>query len=831
MNDRKMAYSAISITCVVFLIIGFFMYYPIYCYYQGDITLLNFIFNKLSSLTLLKIPYYNKLILFILITASVLIYRPKKDQKITFKKTLGFLILGVFSILLSEFILSTYSYLYGISVFLYVIGFSFSVDSITKLFKILHFKDVTKEDPFNYENETFLQTEEKIENAYSVNIAYEYYYKKKIRKGWINFVNLFRALIVIGTPGSGKSFAFIEEILEQFINKFFTLVIYDFKFDTLTKIAYNYWCRFKAKHKGNVEQLKKVPQFFFICFDNVNKSHRCNPIDPYLMTNQTDAADAATSIMKNLNREWIRKNDFFSRSAISFVSGLMWFLKKKAEAYGKNICTLPHVIILSTVNIEYLLKIMLNDLEVRNLMIPFKDALEREAGQQLSGQTASAQISLSMLANKELFFVMSGNDFRLDINNPLKPKIVSIQNNPDRSEVYAAPIGLYINKILQVVNKPNKRPMGLIVDELPTIFIMNLRKIIDTGRSNLIATVLGIQSLAQMITDYGKELADVIFENCANIACGSAKGETAKRISAIFGKTHQSKNSLTISREDTTTNIAPQKDDLLPTSKIASMSTGHFAGIVADEFKTPIKQKLFFGKILPNLESKKLQNAIELPEVRSFKTANHKETLNKKLELFEQLDMYNTLKHIDTSYEDYIQFYNSYLIDFSNTHYSNPLFKSQFIETIKELELFNHLSELKTIFEDTNTSKKENTTRLKNYFSKVLDKTLEHTEKSRVLNENFMAIIKDIDHLVQNEYYSITGDMPEFTIFDKDKLDTEITGSIEDNESAAINFMNDFNKMDTKEILNLFDDTLEQKQTDIGTEDDEGFSSHDVEIE
>ena len=167
---------------------------------------------------------------------------------------------------------------------------------------------------------------------------------------------------------------------------------------------------------------------------------------------------------------------------------------------------------------------MLGDIEVRNLMIPFKDALEREAGQQLSGQTASAQISLSMLATKEIFYVMTGNDFQLDINNPKKPLIVCIQNNPDRSEIYAAPIGLYINKILQVVNKPGCRPLGLILDELPTVFIMGLRKIIDTGRSHFIATVAGVQSITQLIADYGKDLADVIFDNCSNVFSGAAKG-------------------------------------------------------------------------------------------------------------------------------------------------------------------------------------------------------------------------------------------------------------------------------------------------------------------
>ena len=646
MNDKNLAFSAMLLSVAVFAIIGFMAYYPMLRSHQWDSGLFNLGYRFLSRFEGLQKPLPGRGLLLMCILGAVMLYNPRKREGKTFGTGFLYFGLGVVLLLLTgHFTPYRQGPLLWSSLTLYIFGFVFAVSGAVHLFQVMDYGNEAEDDPFNDRNETFRQTEKRVDTPYSVNIPYEYRYKGKMRKGWINFVNLFRALLIIGTPGSGKSFALIEEILEQFIEKGFTLLIYDFKFDTLSKIAYNYWMRKRERLlASNSDELAEMPEFYTLSFDDIEKSHRCNPIDPYLMRNQTDAADAATIIMKNLNKDWIKRSDFFSKSAISFVSGLIWYLKKKSEETGRNICTLPHVITLSTVNIEYLLAIMLQEVEVRSLMIPFKDAMERQAGQQLAGQTASAQISLSMLANKEIYYIMTGNDFRLDLNNPKRPKIVCIQNNPDRSEVYAAPIGLYINKILQVVNKPGGRPLGLILDELPTVFIMGLRKIIDTGRSHYVATVLGIQSITQLIADYGRELAEVIFDNCSNVFSGAAKGETARRISDIFGRIHQEKKSKTISNNDTTLNMSTILSELLPKSKITSMSTGHFGGIVADTFENPIKQKLCFGLLRPNMESKRIQGKYNIPGHTDFRVKNHGQLVNDKLKLMQTLDFYKIVK-------------------------------------------------------------------------------------------------------------------------------------------------------------------------------------------
>lgn len=800
MNDKNLAFSAMLLSVTVFAIIGFMAYYPILQNGQWDSKLFDVGYQFLLRFEALQKPLSSRGLLLMCILGAVMLYNPRKKEGKSFTTGALYFGLGLVLLLVTGYLVPAWSELLWCSLALYILGFFFSVSGAVHLFQVMDYGNEAEDDPFNEKNETFRQTEKRIDTPHSVNIPYEYRYKGKLRKGWINFVNLFRALLIIGTPGSGKSFALIEEIIEQFIEKGFTLLIYDFKFDTLSKIAYNYWMRKRERLiAAKSAELAEMPEFYTLSFDDIEKSHRCNPIDPYLMRNQTDAADAATIIMKNLNKDWIKRSDFFSKSAISFVSGLIWYLKKKSEETGRNICTLPHVITLSTVNIEYLLTIMMHEVEVRSLMIPFKDAMERQAGQQLAGQTASAQISLSMLANKEIYYIMTGNDFRLDINNPKKPKIVCIQNNPDRSEVYAAPIGLYINKILQVVNKPGGRPLGLILDELPTVFIMGLRKIIDTGRSHYVATILGIQSITQLIADYGRELAEVIFDNCSNVFSGAAKGETARRISDIFGRIHQEKKSKAVSNNDTTVNFSTILSELLPKSKITSMSTGHFGGIVADTFEHPIEQKLCFGLLRPNMESKKIQGKHEIPSHTDFRIENHDELVNKRLKLMQTLDFFETVQKIDCHQLDYLGFYKDYISGFAESHYPNTIKRMQFIKLVRELRLYDHLQELECFI-----AKEDTKDGLKSFLVKLVDRMLVDKEIEQILDANFLKVIQDVDDLVTAEYESCTGKKPEFTVFDKTKTGDQIGKSLEKEEEIAQHFMKQYNKRASRELADAF---------------------------
>ena len=119
-----------------------------------------------------------------------------------------------------------------------------ALDNISKFLK-----EGLLKDRFNFENESFEQCQELIENKYSVNIPMRYYYKSKFRKGWVNIVNPFRGTWVVGTPGSGKTFSIIEPFIRQHSAKGFAMVVYDYKFPTLAQKLYYHYRKNRAANK------------------------------------------------------------------------------------------------------------------------------------------------------------------------------------------------------------------------------------------------------------------------------------------------------------------------------------------------------------------------------------------------------------------------------------------------------------------------------------------------------------------------------------------------------------------------------------------------------
>ena len=299
-------------------------------------------------------------------------------------------------------------------------------------------------DVFNNENESFMQETEKKTNDYSINLPTRFYYKKKWNKGWINVVNPFRATIVLGTPGSGKSYAVVNNFLKQQIEKGFALYCYDFKFADLSTIVYNHFLKHRDKYP-------KKAKFYVINFDDPKKSHRCNPIHPAFMTDIADAYESAYTIMLNLNKTWIQKQgDFFVESPIILLAGIIWYLKLYK---GGIYCTFPHAIEFLNRRYEDIFPILSSYPELENYLSPFMDAWQGGAADQLQGQIASAKIPLSRMISPQLYWVMTGNDFTLDINNPEEPKILCVGNNPDRQNIYGAALGLYNSRIVKLINK------------------------------------------------------------------------------------------------------------------------------------------------------------------------------------------------------------------------------------------------------------------------------------------------------------------------------------------------------------------------------------------
>ena len=487
-------------------------------------------------------------------------------------------------------------------------------------------KNRMTDDPFNAENESFMQETRLLKNDDSFNFPTEFVFRRRRHSGWINVVNPFRASIVLGTPGSGKSYALINNYIKQAIEKGYALYVYDFKFDDLSVIAYNH-LRKNLKAYGAT-----TPKFYVINFDDPRRSHRCNPLAPNLMSDITDAYEASYVIMLNLNRSWIQKQgDFFVESPIVLLAAIIWFLKIYD---GGKYCTFPHAIELLNKPYEELFTVLMAHEELENYLSPFVDAWKGGAAEQLMGQIASAKIPLSRMISPQLYWVMSGDDFTLDINNPEEPKILCVGNNPDRQNIYSAALGLYNSRIVKLVNKKGQLKSSIIIDELPTIYFRGIDNLIATARSNKVAVCLGFQDFSQLTRDYGEKEAKVIQNTVGNIFSGQVVGETAKNLSERFGKILQQRQSISINRQDTSTSINTQMDSLIPASKIANLSQGTFVGSVADNFGEEIDQKIFHARIIVDNEKVAAETKAykKIPVINEFKDADGNDIMQQQID-------------------------------------------------------------------------------------------------------------------------------------------------------------------------------------------------------
>lgn len=481
------------------------------------------------------------------------------------------------------------------------------------------------------EEESFKQNEELIDNPYSINLRTRYKYKGEERNGWINVVNPFRATSVLGTPGSGKTYAVINEFIRQHLHKNFTMYCYDFKFPDLSTLVYNHY---KWNEEAFIQKHGVKPQFCVINFDDPRKSLRCNPIDPTFMTDITDAYDSAYTIMLNLNKSWAQKQgDFFVESPINYLTASIWYLK---EIEGGKYCTLPHVI--EWINAKYsdCIPLMSMNPSLTNYMSAFMEAWEGGAQDQLQGQIASVRIPLSRISSPQLYWIMTGNDFHLDLNNPETPKILCVGNNPEKKDIYATALGLYNGRIVKVINKKGRLPISLIIDELPTIFFRGLDNLIATARSNKVSVCLGYQDFTQLIRDYGEKEAKAIINTIGNIFSGQVTGDTASQLEKRFGKNMQRRKSQSFSSSGVSTSISEQNDTMIPASKISTLTQGAFIGAVADNFGEEIEEKIFNARILIDQEAVRLEEkALEpLPSFYSFDTPEEVNLLKQNTLIF-----------------------------------------------------------------------------------------------------------------------------------------------------------------------------------------------------
>ena len=569
---------------------------------------------------------WSKLSAVLLLAVSCLGTHGVKGEKITWPKIYAVLVAGCALFFLNWWLLKLpLPHMANTAFYIFTLTAGYLALLMSGLWMSRLYRHNLMEDVFNMENESFMQETRLMENEYSVNLPTRFYYKKRWNNGFVNIVNIFRACMVIGTPGSGKSYAIVNSYIRQLIAKGFAIYIYDYKFDDLSTIAYNSLLK-------NMDKYEVKPRFYVINFDDPRRSHRCNPINPEFMTDISDAYEASYTIMLNLNRTWIEKQgDFFVESPIILLAAIIWYLKiYKSGIY----CTFPHAVELLNKPYSDLFTILTSYPELENYLSPFMDAWKGNAQDQLQGQIASAKIPLTRMISPQLYWVMTGNDFSLDINNPKEPKLLCVGNNPDRQNIYSAALGLYNSRIVKLINKKKQLKCAVIIDELPTIYFRGLDNLIATARSNKVGVLLGFQDFSQLTRDYGEKESKVIQNTVGNIFSGQVVGETAKTLSERFGKVLQQRQSVSINRQDVSTSINTQLDSLIPASKIANLSQGTFVGAVADNFDERIEQKIFHAEIVVDhtkisAEEKAYQ---KIPVINDFKDRNGNDIMMQQIQ-------------------------------------------------------------------------------------------------------------------------------------------------------------------------------------------------------
>jgi GGDEF domain-containing protein len=449
---------------------------------------------------------------------------------------------------------------------------SLSLDNISKMISSGFGKD-----KWNTDAESFMQQTRKIDTPYSVNIPMLFYYDRKVRQGWINICNVFRGTIVIGTPGSGKSYSVVNPFIRQLIAKDFAVCLYDFKFPDLGQIAYYHFL--KAKQQGNMKDYA----FHVLNLNDPEKSRRINPWRAEYIQSLADAAETAEGLV-----EAMKKGDrsggsdqFFTQSAINFLASCIYFLSKYE---GGKYSSLPHVLALLNCSYEEIFNILVSEPELGPLLSPFMSAYQAKAFNQLEGQIGTLKIFISRLATKETFWVFSGNDFNLKISAKASPGILILANDPTTQNINSACYSIVINRLTKLINTKENVPSALIIDEVPTLFIHKIENLIATARSNKVAVLMGLQELPQFNQQYGKDTAASIVAVVGNILSGAVRNkETLEWLERILGKSKQVGEGLSIDRNKTSSSLNEKLDVLVPAGKIASLSAGEMVGVIAAE--------------------------------------------------------------------------------------------------------------------------------------------------------------------------------------------------------------------------------------------------------
>lgn len=615
---QKMVYGVVTLDCLILF------------FQNAEIPVLSNILQNFAKMGVFFPPINAKLSTLVLITLVAIGTRAKKKRDLDASKEI-FLPISVGLIMIISSLALVWGagnpnlpyvvpYLNGYQLGYLLLSYAGTMitqkgaDSISKLMQTKMDKD-----RWNTEEESFDQNRELVETPTSVNIPYKFRYKKQTHQGWMN-IDPFRGSMVIGVPGSGKSFGVINPAIRQLVGKGFCLCIYDFKFPSLGEIAY-YHHLLKKKTDPNYKH-----KFHVVNLDEVEYSRRVNPFKKEYINTLAQAQEMAESMVSALQKGGSSggggSEQFFTQSAVNFLASTIYYF---ATYENGKYSDLPHILAFMNRSYEEIFDTLFTNEELVSLMSPFKSAYENKAFDQLEGQIGTIKIFLSRLATKESFWVFSGDEVQLKISDPENPSILILASNPRTQDINSALYSAVLNRVISQINDKGNLYSGLIADEFPTIYIHKIDNLVATARSNQVAVMLGLQEQPQLRQFYKKEVAETISAIMGNILSGAVRDKsTLDWLEKLFGKIKQKSYSESISNQGINMTISEKMDVMIPAGKIAGQRTGEMVGMVAqgeDNATEEFKTSAISGKI--NLDMKAIKheeaNYVKMPTYYSFK--------------------------------------------------------------------------------------------------------------------------------------------------------------------------------------------------------------------
>ncbi|MGI2257548.1 type IV secretory system conjugative DNA transfer family protein [Candidatus Cardinium hertigii] len=387
------------------------------------------------------------------------------------------------------------------------------------------------------------------------------------KKYFVVLDSLSQGIYIEGSAGSGKSSSVIEPIIYQAADMGFAGFLYDFKGNPPTLSAHMYQA-----------VLGKKTKFAHINITDTHLSHRCNPLHPSYLPFKLYAQEYASAILKNLNKEWVHKPDFWSDNAIAFFSAIIWFLKKHHGA----LCSLPHALLVAMKNYEQSIALLSLDRETQIMIEPIYTAYKSNAEKQLSGIFSSLQLPFNKIYTKEIFWVLSGHfgdqdTVDLDVSNPSNPTMLTVANDPRLSDSLSSIIALIGVVCMKHMNQQGKHKAIFLLDEAPTLFIPGLENLPATARSNNVSTIVCVQDFEQLKHMYGSSQAEIIRNNLGNQFFGMTSNlTTGAYVSKMSGSYTNIRTSINMSDKNDTVTKSLGKESYLDPSHLAAQPPGHF---------------------------------------------------------------------------------------------------------------------------------------------------------------------------------------------------------------------------------------------------------------